>query len=375
MQRTPGTLRTLVGLDLISTGVLLLSDDGRILHANAAAEHVLQLSRRQLTGVALNAVLRDAHRLHPIIERARTMGASFTEQELELHLAGRTNGSAKLVLNVTAVPVEADHESGAALLLELRPIDQQVRIAREERVAVQSQANRELVRNLAHEIKNPLGGLRGAAQLLEGELSDPQLVEYTQVIIREADRLQALVNRLLTPHRLPRYTRQPLHPVLDRVLAVIRAEFGATHTLRADFDVSLPDVECDAEQITQVVLNIVRNACQSSASVAAPAVTLRTRVARQVVLARRLHRIAFEIAVIDNGPGVPPEYRDRVFFPLFTLRKDGTGSGLGLSIAQTFVAQHLGAIEFDSEPGHTVFRVVLPFARPADEARLNEGTT
>jgi two-component system, NtrC family, nitrogen regulation sensor histidine kinase GlnL len=198
-------------------------------------------------------------------------------------------------------------------------------------------------------------------------------VEYTQVIISEADRLQSLVNRLLTPHKLPRFVSTDIHRLLDRVLQLMKNEFGATHLIDADFDVSLPDVQCDSEQITQVILNIARNACQSSSVVASPHISFRTRVTRQVVLAKRSYRMALEIAVIDNGPGIPFEIRDRIFYPLFTTRTEGTGSGLGLSIAQTFVAQHFGAIEVDSEPGHTMFRVLLPFAHPAHPNEIEGG--
>jgi two-component system, NtrC family, nitrogen regulation sensor histidine kinase GlnL len=202
--------------------------------------------------------------------------------------------------------------------------------------------------------------------LLQHELTSPQLVEYTQVIIAEADRLQSLVNRLLTPHKLPRFVATDIHIVLDRVRQLMVNEFGTTHQINADYDVSLPPVEIDSEQITQVLLNIARNACQSSAESEKPMVTLRSRVARQAVLAKRRHRMALEIAVIDNGVGIPPDIRDRIFFPLFTTRTAGTGSGLGLSIAQTFVGQHFGSIEVESQPGHTVFHVVLPFAHPTD---------
>jgi two-component system, NtrC family, nitrogen regulation sensor histidine kinase GlnL len=354
------------GLEIISTAVLLLGDGHRIVYANPAAEHLLQHSKRLLIGAALNSVFRDAERLYPSLDRALTQRASYTEQELELHLVGKENGASRLVVNCTVSYLENPKNEALKLVVELRHIDQQLKIAREEKIAEQNQANRELVRNLAHEIKNPLGGLRGAAQLLEAELDSPQLVEYTQVIIGEADRLQNLVNRLLTPHKLPRFVGTDIHRLLDRVLQLMRNEFGTTHRIDADFDVSLPDVQCDAEQMTQVVLNIARNACQSTANVAAPHVSIRTRVARQVVLAKRSHRIALEIAVIDNGSGIPFEIRDRIFYPLFTTRTEGTGSGLGLSIAQTFVAQHFGAIEVDSEPGHTTFRVLIPFSHPTD---------
>jgi two-component system, NtrC family, nitrogen regulation sensor histidine kinase GlnL len=356
------------GLDLITTAVLMLGGDREIVYANPAAEHLLALSRRQLIGLTLAQVFRDSERLAPALDLATAHGASYTEHEIELHLVGKINGASRLVINCTASLLEGNELAGSPrLLLELRHIDQELKLAREARIDEQNQANRELVRNLAHEIKNPLGGLRGAAQLLQHELSSPQLVEYTQVIIAEADRLQSLLNRLLTPHKLPRYVATDIHIVLDRVRQLMVTEFGATHTIDADFDVSLPEIEIDSEQMTQVLLNMARNACQSSAAVPSPQVKLRTRIARQVVLAKRRHRMALEIAIIDNGTGIALEHRDRIFFPLFTTRTAGTGSGLGLSIAQTFVSQHFGTIEVESEAGHTVFRVVLPFTHPTDQ--------
>ena len=354
------------GLELISTAVLLLGREHRITYANPAAENLFAQSRRQLLTARLSDVIRDFERLAPALELALTHKASYTEQELEFHLTGKADGASRLIVNCTASFLDSASEGDPQLVVEFRHIDQQLKIAREAKIAEQNQANRELVRNLAHEIKNPLGGLRGAAQLLEGELSSPQLVEYTQVIISEADRLQNLVNRLLTPHELPRYARTDIHRLLNRVLQLLTNEFGTTHALEADFDVSLPEVECDAEQITQVLLNIARNACQSTANQRNAHVKLRSRITRQVVLAKRRYRMALEISVIDNGPGIDPDIRDRIFYPLFTTRNDGTGSGLGLSIAQTFVAQHCGVIELDSEPGHTLFRVILPFAHPTE---------
>jgi two-component system, NtrC family, nitrogen regulation sensor histidine kinase GlnL len=354
------------GLELISTAVLLLGRGYRITYANPAAENLFAQSRRQLLAARLTDVIRDSERLEPALELALSNRASYTEQELELHLAGKINGASRLLVNCTASFLESAADDESQLIVEFRHIDQQLKVAREAKIAEQNQANRELVRNLAHEIKNPLGGLRGAAQLLEGELSSPQLIEYTQVIIAEADRLQNLVNRLLTPHKLPRYARTDVHRLLNRVLQLLTNEFGTTHALEPDFDVSLPEVECDAEQITQVLLNIARNACQSTAGQRNAHVKLRSRVARQVVLAKRRYRMALEISIIDNGPGIANDIRDRIFYPLFTTRNDGTGSGLGLSIAQTFVAQHYGAIEVDSEPGRTTFRVILPFAHPTE---------
>jgi two-component system nitrogen regulation sensor histidine kinase GlnL len=242
---------------------------------------------------------------------------------------------------------------GLALLAELRPIEQQMRQAREERLASEQQASRELIRNLAHEIKNPLGGLRGSAQLLERELDKAELREYTQVIIKEADRLQALMDRMLTPHRTPRVEPLGIHEVLERVRALVQAEFPATRIER-DYDPSLPDMSGDREQLIQAVLNIVRNAAQAGSKT----VLLRTRALRQITILRHRHRLALELRVVDDGPGVPEEIQERIFNPLVSGREGGTG--LGLSLAQTFIQYHQGVIEFESRPGRTTFRILLP---------------
>jgi two-component system nitrogen regulation sensor histidine kinase GlnL len=331
------------GLDALATAVLVLTGERRIAYANPAAENLLEMSRARLAGTAIGALFADARLLSAAIDHAVAAGTSYTEQDVELAVVGK----GKLHVAVTVTPVAA---GDVALAVEERQLEQQ-------------QANRELIRNLAHEIKNPLGGIRGAAQLLERELGAPHLSEYTQVIIGEADRLQSLVNRLLTPHRVPAYRRINVHELLVRVKGVVQAEFPGVR-IDADFDISLPDVEADAEQLTQAVLNVVRNAAQALATTSDPAIVLRTRVARYVTLSRKLHRLALEVDVEDNGPGVPPALRERMFYPLVSGREGG--SGLGLTIAQTYVAQHGGTIDCDSEPGRTVFRIVLPFdaARP-----------
>jgi two-component system, NtrC family, nitrogen regulation sensor histidine kinase GlnL len=349
-------------LELLATAVLFLDDARRVVYANPAAENLFELSRRKFAGHTPAELFAVCPALTAAIDKAIAGGASYTEQELELAPPGR----AKLHLACTVSPVDAGE---AALLLEFRHIDQQLKIAREERLREQQQANRELIRSLAHEIKNPLGGIRGAAQLLEGELDRPALVEYTQVIIAEADRLRALVNRLLAPHRTPAYRPSNVHEVLVRVKGVVQAEFPVIPIV-CDFDSSLPDVEADYEQLMQAALNIVRNAAQalSGSPVAAPSIRLVTRIARGVTLAQRRHRLAIAIAIEDNGPGVPEGIRDRIFFPLVSGREGG--SGLGLTIAQTLIAQHGGTIECTSAPGHTAFTVLLPLVT----ARASEGS-
>jgi two-component system, NtrC family, nitrogen regulation sensor histidine kinase GlnL len=339
------------GLDLLAAAILMLRADRRITYVNPAAENLFELSRVRFLGHTPEELFGDCAGLQGAIGKAVVSGASYTEQEIELGVAGR----GRLHLTCTVSSIDA---GDAALLVEFRHIDQQLKIAREERLSEQQQANRELIRSLAHEIKNPLGGIRGAAQLLEGELDRPHLIEYTQVIIGEADRLQSLVNRLLTPHRLPTYRRTNIHEIVVRVRSVVQAEFPAI-AMVSDFDISIPEFEADAEQLTQVVMNIVRNAAQALAGVdRSPQIRFETRIARGVTLAKKRHRLALALSIHDNGPGVPEAIRDRIFYPLVSGR-DG-GSGLGLTIAQTFVAQHHGSIEWTSEPGHTVFTIVIP---------------
>jgi len=247
-------------------------------------------------------------------------------------------------------------------LIELVEVEQQTRQEREERALDQAQANKELIRNLAHEIKNPLGGIRGAAQLLQMELESKSLTEYTQVIIHEADRLQALVDRLLAPHRRPHLVGDVnIHEVCERVRSLILAEFPKGLKVWRDYDTSLPEFRGDREQLIQAVLNIAHNAAQALSDRIASGdavLTLRTRVARRVTINRHLHRLALVLHIEDNGPGIPEAIRDRIFYPLVSGREGG--SGLGLTLAQTFVQQHQGTIECESEPGLTVFKILIP---------------
>src|SRR5215831_12400713 len=324
------------GLELLATAVLLLNDKLDVTYANPAAENLFELSRRQLMSNSIRALFGDAPALFQAIDKALSSGASYTEQEIELGISGKP----RLHLSGTVSVIDAPK---ATLLLEFRHIDQQLKIAREERLLEQQQANRELIRSLAHEIKNPLGGIRGAAQLLERELDLPPLIEYTQVIIGEADRLQTLVDRMLTPHRLPKYRRTNIHEILARVGSVVHVEFPRINII-SDFDISLPEFDADPEQLTQAVFNVMRNAAQAlNGASGNPTIRLTTRVARSVTLVKRRYRLALALSIEDNGPGVPEAIRDKIFFPLVSGREGG--SGLGLTIAQPFIAQHNGTID------------------------------
>jgi two-component system nitrogen regulation sensor histidine kinase GlnL len=251
------------------------------------------------------------------------------------------------------------------MMMDWFPIDQQLRSERDERVTQQVEANKELMRNLAHEIKNPLGGIRGAAQLLEFELPDKNLREYTQVIVKESDRLQTLVDRLLAPHRKAHAMETfNVHEALERVRSLVLAEFPHGLSIMRNYDTSLPDVMGDQEQLIQAVLNIVHNAAQvlqEQMKLGTAKIELKTRIARSVTIAKQRYKMAFDLHVIDNGPGIPDEIRERIFFPLVSGREGG--SGLGLTLAQTFVQQHQGFIACESRPGLTVFHIQIPYRK------------
>jgi len=370
------------GLDLLATAVVLVDDTDTIRHMNPAAENLFELSSQALLGRPIGEIFAGESVIAAALAYARSHNCSYSEHDVPFNVAGRTG----VHLSCTVTPVELNDGKGAgsdgsgeSCLIEFRPINQQLRIAREERLHDQNVANRELVRNLAHEIKNPLGGIRGAAQLLDRELDDPGLHEYTQVIMQEADRLQKLMDRLLTPHRIPQPAPVSVHEVLERVRSVLLAEYHHDLAIVRDYDVSLPPVLGDREQLIQALLNIARNAAQALVEsrkkpvadmerASQPGeISFRTRAVRQVTLSRKRHRIAVEIQIADNGPGIPREISDRIFYPLVSGREGG--SGLGLTIAQNFVTQHHGAITFESAPGRTCFFILLPVPEDKEHPR------
>ncbi|HEY8355493.1 MAG TPA: nitrogen regulation protein NR(II) [Methylophilaceae bacterium] len=361
-QTTPSSF---AGLEHLATAVILLDRERKVVYANPGAEVVFALSARQIRGLNISQVFPDCEILHSALENAIRNHSPFREHEF-LITTLRQNSFA---VTCTVTPVDLPP---ACLVLEFQQMDQQLRIAREERMLIQQQANAELLRNLAHEIRNPLGGLRGAAQLLEHELPQVSLREYTQVIIKEADRLQSLMDRLLVPHRIPKYEPTNIHEVLERVRSLLLAESPNGITIKRDYDISLPELIGDREKLIQAVLNIARNAAQAmrqqiSAGTHAE-IIFRTRAERQVTLARKRYRVAIKLQIIDNGPGVPPEIRDRIFFPLVSGTEGG--SGLGLTLAQTFITQHHGMIECESQPGHTCFTILLPIESTAMHCTL-----
>lgn len=341
-------------LDLLATLVAVVAADGTVLFVNAALEDALGLSRRSVAGAQLADFFTEPAQLVNALEGAKDNEFAALRYDAWLKSLHRDPLPVHVVVAQTEVPSE--------VVVELLPLEQQSRQDREERLIGQAQANKELIRNLAHEIKNPLGGIRGAAQLLQMELDSRELIEYTQVIVHEADRLQTLVDRLLAPHRRPHLVGDVnIHEVCERVRALILAEFPKGLRVVRDYDTSLPEFRGDREQLIQALLNIAHNGAQALAGRVAAGdacITFRTRVARQVTFGKQRYRLALELHVIDNGPGVPDSIKDRIFYPLVSGREGG--SGLGLTLAQTFVQQHHGLIECDSEPGHTDFKILIP---------------
>jgi two-component system nitrogen regulation sensor histidine kinase GlnL len=345
-------------LDQLATMVAVVRSDGLCLRANAALENQTGIARRALERGLVQDWLTDPLQIADTLRAVALEDVSSGRFETRLQRSP-TLGAGHGELPVHVIVSRTDWPR--TLLVEMIEIEQQTRLDREERSIEQALANKELIRNLAHEIKNPLGGIRGAAQLLQLDIAAP-LAEYTQVIIHEADRLQLLVDRLLAPHRRPQVVGDVnIHEICERVRALVLAEFPRGLKVARDYDTSIPEFRGDREQLIQALLNIVHNATQALAERIAAGdaeIVLRTRVARQVTLGKQRFRLALDLHVQDNGPGVPEAIRDRIFHPLVSGRDGGTG--LGLTLAQTFVQQHLGTIDCDSVPGRTLFKIMIP---------------
>jgi two-component system nitrogen regulation sensor histidine kinase GlnL len=333
-------------VEALNTAVLLLDEALQVMYLNPAAENLFEISRRQVLGHYLPSIVRADASLAARLEDALRGQRPFTERGLELFTA-ITNQ--RMMVDCMVTPL-----TRRQLLLETMQVDHHLRIAHEEHLLSQQQAARELLRGLAHEIKNPLGGLRGAAQLLESELDQDELKEYTRVIMGEADRLRNLVNRMLGPNNVP--VKQPvnIHQILEHVRSLVDAENYAGLVIERKYDPSIPDLLADSELLVQAFLNLVRNAAEVGAS----RIVLRTRTERQFTIGHNRYKLVLRVDIVDNGPGIAPDLQEKIFYPMVTGRADGTG--LGLSIAQSLINQHQGIIEFTSAPGNTVFTIFLP---------------
>lgn len=337
----------------LSTAILLLDENACVIFANQAAENLLKESSAQLTGRKLVEFIANAHDLMQLVESASQTQALYTGRQMHLELPGREN----VTVDATTTPLLDLNQ----VLIELIPMDRYLRIDRDAAIKDHHQVTRQMVRGLAHEIKNPLGGIRGSAQLLSRELPDADLQDYTNIIIEETDRLTALVDRMLGPRSLPNKNLCNIHEILERVAKLLELEADAqviSLTVARDYDPSIPDLIVDAEMMLQAILNVARNAMQCLEGTPLPTITFNTRIERQFTIAGKRHRVVLKIEISDNGPGIPEEIQEHLFYPMISRRPGGTG--LGLTFAQNIVSQHEGMIEFDSEPGATTFRLFIP---------------
>jgi len=354
--------------DQMPNALLILQKDSHtVIYANIAAEVSLKLSRKTLVGSSLEEIFGE---YHPLEQVRLKMETEEKTQRIDLVLnAGYLRPDQKEFL---AYVILSSIEGSDQLLLEWFELDQQIKTEREERLILQVQANKELMRNLAHEIKNPLGGIRGAAQLLDYELPDPSLKEYTKVVIKEVDRLQTLVDRLLAPHKRKIVkTEVNIHEVLERARSVTLAEFPKGLSITRFYDVSLPDFIGDKESMIQTILNVVHNAAQileERIAIGDAVIQLRTNICRNITIAKKRFKLGIDIHIIDNGPGIPAGIIDSIFLPLVSGRP--SGSGLGLTLAQTFVQQHGGFITVKSQPGKTDFHIQIPYDTEKPQGEL-----
>jgi two-component system, NtrC family, nitrogen regulation sensor histidine kinase GlnL len=339
-------------LDSLSTAIVLVDGNLMLVHMNPAAEALLAMSCETNRGETITYFFFETEDTEKQLKLAASKSNHYTKRHAEWRLL---HGDA-ITVDYTVTPF-GDQEG---LIIEIQPIDRLLRISRDEMLTSSHETTRNLIRGMAHEIKNPLGGIRGAAQLLARELPHSGLTEYTNIIIDEADRLRNLVDRMLGPNQLPQWSILNIHEVLERVATIIKAESKDVIKLVRDYDPSIPDLLGDKELLIQACLNIVRNAMQAllESGMVNGVIQLRTRIHRQYTIGRKHHPLACRIDIIDNGPGISSDMIETIFYPMVTGRAEGTG--LGLTISQHLIHQHHGLIECHSEPGKTCFSLYLP---------------
>jgi len=346
-------------IDSMASAILILDDQLRVLYLNQPAESLLETSLHRVADLSIHSLIMEDSESIKVFKMALKTSAPYTKREATIQIPG--NG--KHTVDYTVTPMKSDTQDDL-LLMEIQDIDRLLRISKEEALVSTHIATKALIRGVAHEVKNPLGGIRGAAQLLQKELSDPELTDYTSVIIDETDRLRNLVDSMLGPRKLPERSSVNVHEVTERVKSVIEAEKGEQIRLVRNYDPGLPEMKADKDQLIQALLNIVRNAAQAlleNPTTNEPCITIETRPVRRVTIGSMQHRLALRINVIDNGPGIPADIIESLFYPMVSGRAAGTG--LGLSIAQSIVQQHGGIIECESEPGNTRFSIIIPLEK------------
>jgi len=356
-------------MDHLTTAIILLDENLKVLFVNPAAEQLMAASSSQLIGNHIDTLMHDKDQsTQADLELALRDLHPFTKREAQVFIL---NNPHMATVDYTITPIRESNSPGHCLLVELRPLDRMMRISREDNLINAHQATRALVRGVAHEVKNPLGGIRGAAQLLARELPDDSLTEYTDIIIAEVDRLRNLVDQMLGPRKLPKWSQINIHEILERIRSVLAAETGDPVSIERDYDPSLPEICGDKDQLIQAILNIARNAKQALTEYEEqknPTVILRTRALRQFTIGHARHRLVLLVEIEDNGPGISKEMQETMFYPMISGRAAGTG--LGLSISQSIINQHHGLVECESHPGKTIFRLMLPLEQPEEHTNL-----
>jgi len=339
-------------LDNMSTALLMLDDDLNLLHMNPAAESLLDVSGRLSAGLSFDQLVRGGEEITKVLREALLSNQSYTARKASFNLLA--NG--EITVDYTITPI-GQHQADA-ILLEIYPLSRYLRIDRDALLRTHQETTRQMIRGLAHEIKNPLGGIRGAAQLLTKELKNADLSDFTNIIIDETDRLVNLLDRMLGPNTLPRPVKTNIHQLLEKTSTLINAESHGRIEIIKDYDPSIPEFYLDEDLMLQAILNIARNAMQSLQDTPNPQLTFSTRTERQFTIGSIRHRLVLKMSIQDNGPGIAEELKEQLFFPMISGRADGTG--LGLPLAQSIIHQHDGLIEFESEPGHTDFTTIIP---------------
>jgi len=339
-------------LENLTTAVLTFDHQLALTSINPAGEMLFEISAKKVIGQTLAELLPNARWVAKQLNQTLESRHPFTARGITLRLPGART----ITVDCTVSPIIRAGVVERSLLVELTQVDRLLRLARDENTIERQAANRAVMRGLAHEIKNPLGGLRGAAQLLERELSDKSLKEYTRIITHEADRLRNLVDRMMGPHQPLKKRPVNIHQILEHVRKLMLVEVPVGLTLEREYDPSIPEFEGEPEQLIQAVLNIVRNA--TDAVNRSGVIRLRSGIERGFTIGQKRHRLVIRAEIQDNGPGIPSDILEQIFYPMVTSKPDGTG--LGLSIAQDIIVKHGGLIECSSRPGNTVFRIYLP---------------
>ncbi|MBL4828235.1 MAG: nitrogen regulation protein NR(II) [Spongiibacteraceae bacterium] len=356
-------------LDNLKTAILLVGPSLKVSYINTAAESLLEISGNRVIGEPIsNLFTDDSNREDSLLNKFNDSHA-YTKREAQLILPnGRT-----ITADYAVTPIALE-EGAPSLVIELQPLDRLLRISREEGLLSSQQHSQTLVRGLAHEIKNPLGGLRGAAQLLAKQLPDASLQDYTTIIIAEADRLKNLVDRMLGPYKVLELEAVNIHEVLERTKTLVDAETAGNIKVKRDYDPSIPEFDGDKERLIQALLNVVRNAMQAlqqDTDNKDRTITLKTRTKRQFTIGAHRHRLVCKVEIIDNGPGIPQDIAQTLFLPMVSGRANG--SGLGLSISQSIINRHNGLIECNSQSGCTVFTLYIPLEKPETHSINNRG--